>query len=84
MNDGDIQQIGTRPISTTSRNAFVADFIGETNIIDGVMHKDFLVEFWRDFACVDRGFEPGSRGAGRCAPGGLRGRSRWKASLWAW
>ena len=38
-------------------NAFVADFIGESNIIDGIMHKDYLVEFANDyFDCVDKGF----------------------------
>ena len=39
-------------------NAFVADFIGESNIIDGIMKKDLLVNFsGRDFICVDKGFE---------------------------
>ena len=39
------------------KNAFVADFIGDSNIVDGVMHKDFLVSFSGvDFPCVDRGF----------------------------
>ncbi|MEG1778765.1 MAG: TOBE domain-containing protein, partial [Oscillospiraceae bacterium] len=39
-------------------NAFVADFIGESNIIDGIMHKDFVVEFAGvTFECVDKGFE---------------------------
>ena len=58
MNKGKIQQIG-RPedIYNEPKNAFVADFIGDSNIVDGVMHKDFLVSFSGvDFPCVDRGF----------------------------
>ena len=57
-NDGDILQVGTPPdIYNEPKNAFVADFIGESNIIDGVMHKDCLVEFaGRKFDCVDSGF----------------------------
>ena len=40
------------------QNAFVARFIGESNIIDGVMHEDLLVEFCgRNFECVDKGFK---------------------------
>ena len=40
-------------------NAFVADFIGESNIVDGVMLRDFCVEFaGQEFACVDKGFAP--------------------------
>ena len=59
MRAGQIQQIGT-PIDIYNEpvNAFVADFIGESNIIDGVMKKDCLVNFaGRDFDCVDFGFE---------------------------
>lgn len=58
MNDGDILQVGTpQDIYNEPKNAFVADFIGESNIIDGVMHKDCLVEFaGRKFDCVDSGF----------------------------
>ena len=58
MNDGDIQQIGTpEDIYNEPKNAFVADFIGDSNIVDGVMHRDFLVSFSGvDFPCVDRGF----------------------------
>ena len=58
MNAGEIQQIGTpTEIYRTPVNEFVAKFIGETNIIDGVMHKDCLVEFaGRKFDCVDSGF----------------------------
>ena len=58
MNKGDIQQIGT-PVDIYNEpiNAFVADFIGESNILDGIMRKDFLVEICgREFECVDKGF----------------------------
>lgn len=59
MDNGKIQQIGT-PLDVYNEpiNAFVADFIGESNILDGVMKKDFLVEFFgRQFECLDSGFE---------------------------
>ena len=58
MNSGKVQQIGTpEDIYNEPKNAFVADFIGDSNIVDGVMHKDFLVSFSGvDFPCVDRGF----------------------------
>ena len=58
MNNGDIQQIGT-PVDIYNEpvNAFVADFIGESNILDGLMLKDRLVEIGgREFECVDSGF----------------------------
>ena len=59
MNDGDIQQIGSpEDIYNEPQNAFVADFIGESNILDGIMLKDFQVEFaGSQFTCVDKGFE---------------------------
>lgn len=59
MRDGCIQQIGTpQDIYNEPKNAFVADFIGESNIIDGIMRRDFLVEFaGKEFACVDKSFE---------------------------
>ena len=58
MRDGNILQIGTpQDIYTEPCNAFVSDIIGESNIIDGIMHKDYLVEFANDyFDCVDKGF----------------------------
>ncbi|HQD05055.1 MAG TPA: ABC transporter ATP-binding protein [Halanaerobiales bacterium] len=58
MKDGKIQQIGTPiDIYNEPKNAFVADFIGESNIIDGTMLHDYLVNFaGLDFECVDRGF----------------------------
>ena len=58
MDKGKIQQIGTpEDIYNEPKNAFVADFIGESNILDGIMHEDFLVEFFgRKFKCVDKGF----------------------------
>ncbi len=58
MNAGSIQQIGTpQMIYNEPKNAFVADFIGESNIIKGKMIKDFTVEFAnRVFECLDKGF----------------------------
>ena len=59
MDKGRIQQIG-RPedIYNEPKNAFVADFIGESNILDGVMLEDYRVKFFgRVFQCVDKGFE---------------------------
>ncbi|MBS5986197.1 polyamine ABC transporter ATP-binding protein [Clostridium paraputrificum] len=59
MNKGLIQQKGTpEDIYNEPANAFVADFIGESNILDGVMAEDFKVIFAdREFECVDKGFE---------------------------
>lgn len=59
MDQGRIQQIGTpQDIYNEPQNAFVADFIGESNIIDGVMHDDYLVEFaGKKFKCLDSGFD---------------------------
>ncbi|NLO36388.1 MAG: ABC transporter ATP-binding protein [Clostridiaceae bacterium] len=56
MKEGLIQQIGTpTDIYNEPRNAFVADFIGESNIIPGRMTRDFAVSFaQRSFACIDR------------------------------
>ncbi len=58
MDEGKIQQIGTpQDIYNEPKNAFVADFIGESNILDGIMVKDGLCRFeGHDFACVDGGF----------------------------
>lgn len=58
MDKGEIQQIGTPvDIYNEPKNAFVAQFIGESNIIDGIMHDDFIVEFSeKKFPCVDKGF----------------------------
>ena len=58
MNNGLIQQLGTPvDIYNEPANDFVADFIGESNILDGIMKKDLLVNFEkRDFICVDSGF----------------------------
>ena len=60
MDQGRIQQIGTpEDIYNEPQNAFVADFIGESNILDGIMHEDYLVEFFnRKFKCLDKGFAP--------------------------
>ncbi len=60
MDKGRIQQIG-RPedIYNEPKNAFVADFIGESNILDGVMLADYKVKFFgRTFQCLDAGFAP--------------------------
>ena len=59
MADGEIQQIGTpTDIYNEPKNAFVADFIGESNIIDGVMLEDGKAKFaGHVFTCVDGGFE---------------------------
>lgn len=58
MNNGKIQQIGTPiDIYNEPKNAFIASFIGESNILKGVMHEDYLVSFSnRKFKCVDKGF----------------------------
>ncbi len=58
MNQGYIQQIGTpEDIYNEPTNAFVADFIGESNIIDGTMIRDRLVQVLGvNFPCVDEGF----------------------------
>ena len=60
MDKGRIQQIGKpEDIYNEPKNAFVADFIGESNILDGVMLADYKVKFFgRTFTCVDKGFEP--------------------------
>ena len=60
MDGGRIQQIGTpEDIYNEPKNAFVADFIGESNIIDGIMRQDGVVEiFNRRFQCLDGGFAP--------------------------
>jgi spermidine/putrescine transport system ATP-binding protein len=60
MNHGNIQQIGSPiDIYNEPKNRFVADFIGDSNIIPGVMKQDFLVSFDQvDFPCVDKGFLP--------------------------
>ena len=59
MNKGKIQQMGTpEDIYNEPENAFVARFIGESNIFDGIMHDDYKVEFCDyNFDCVDKGFE---------------------------
>ena len=59
MKDGYIQQVGTpKKIYDEPANAFVANFIGESNIVDGVMLRDFRVRFsGQEFDCLDKGFE---------------------------
>ena len=60
MDKGRIQQIGKpEDIYNEPKNAFVADFIGESNILDGIMLADYKVKFFgRTFKCLDAGFEP--------------------------
>ncbi|MBN2851257.1 MAG: ABC transporter ATP-binding protein [Clostridia bacterium] len=60
MNRGKILQIGSpEDVYNEPKTPFVADFIGESNIIPGVMKKDLLVNFANhDFECVDKGFKP--------------------------
>ena len=60
MSEGKIQQIGPpTTIYNEPANAFVADFIGESNILNGFMIHDSLVEFaGHTFECVDKGFAP--------------------------
>ena len=59
MNNGEIQQIGSpTDIYNEPENRFVAGFIGESNIIEGIMIRDYLVQFdGFEFECVDKGFE---------------------------
>ncbi|PKM96400.1 MAG: spermidine/putrescine ABC transporter ATP-binding protein [Firmicutes bacterium HGW-Firmicutes-1] len=59
LNNGIIQQMGIpEHIYNEPSNAFVADFIGESNIIDGIMKKDYVVQFLNtDFQCTDLGFK---------------------------
>ncbi len=59
MDAGKILQIGTpEDIYNEPANAFVADFIGESNILDGIMLEDYKVKmFGQVFTCVDKGFE---------------------------
>ena len=59
MANGQIQQIGSpTDIYNEPENAFVADFIGESNIVDGIMLDDYKVRFsGHTFECVDKGFD---------------------------
>ena len=61
MNEGLIQQIGSPiDIYNEPENRFVANFIGESNIVEGHFIKDYLVEWHgQQFECVDKGFEEG-------------------------
>ncbi len=61
LNEGRIQQIGTPlDIYNEPENAFVADFIGESNIIDGIMLENYKVSFsGHIFRCLDKGFADG-------------------------
>ena len=59
MDKGKIQQVGTpQDIYNEPENAFVADFIGESNIVDGIMIEDFKVQIENNqFECLDKGFD---------------------------
>ena len=59
MDGGKVQQMGTPvDIYNEPKNVFVAEFIGESNILNGIMKEDFLVNFLdKDFVCVDKGFK---------------------------
>ncbi len=63
MDNGKIQQIGTpKDIYNEPKNAFVADFIGESNILDGVMLEDYKAQFsGQTFNCLDAGFAKGEK-----------------------
>ena len=74
MSEGKIHQIGTPvDIYNEPQNAFVADFIGESNILDGVMLEDYKVTFsGQTFQCRGQGLCQ-ERGRRRCRPPGGRG-----------
>ena len=59
MDNGNIQQIGApSDVYNEPENAFVADFIGESNIVDGIMREDYVADFaGQRFKCLDKGFE---------------------------
>lgn len=63
MNEGSIQQIGTPiDIYNEPENRFVAQFIGDSNIVEGEFIRDFLVSFDdQQFVCVDKGFDEGQK-----------------------
>ena len=63
MDSGVIQQIGSpEDIYNEPVNAFVADFIGESNIVDGIMLDDYYARFsGADFKCLDKGFAKGEK-----------------------
>ena len=74
MNRGTIQQYGTpTDIYNEPANPFVADFIGESNIVGGIMPADYeLVMAGASFPCVDRGFEPGEEVSAVIRPEDIR------------
>ena len=85
MDKGCIQQIGTpEDIYNEPKNAFVADFIGESNIIDGVMVRDKLVKMYgREFPCLDGGFARASRWMWSSGPRTSTSSPWTRASWWA-
>lgn len=63
LNDGEIQQSGS-PVDIYDEpiNRFVADFIGESNIVEGIMLEDYKVQFTgKVFDCVDKGMKPNEK-----------------------
>ena len=85
MDKGSIQQIGTpEDIYNEPKNAFVADFIGESNIIDGIMVHDKCVKMYgREFPCLDSGFEETSPWMWSSAPRTSTSSPWSRASWWA-
>ena len=84
MDKGIIQQIGTpEDIYNEPKNAFVADFIGESNILDGIMHEDYVVEFFgRKFSVRGQGLCPqGAGGRGHPAGGHRHRPARRRAAV---
>lgn len=63
MNKGNIEQSGTpTDIYDEPVNRYVADFIGESNIVQGVMKRDYVVEMYgKEYACVDKGFQTNAK-----------------------
>ncbi|WP_414054006.1 ABC transporter ATP-binding protein [Macrococcus equi] len=63
MNKGKIEQSGTpTDIYDEPVNRYVADFIGESNIVSGIMKRDYVVEMYgKEYACVDKGFVPDAK-----------------------
>ena len=78
MDKGRIQQIGTpEDIYNEPKNAFVADFIGESNILNGIMVRDNVVKMYgKEFPCVDGGLRPQRAGGRGHPPRGHRHRPR--------
>ena len=83
MREGIIEQVGTpTEIYNEPNNEYVANFIGESNIIEGVMKKDYLVNFDdKDYECVDFGFKENEKVDVMIRPEDIRIKSRGKGKL---